>query len=128
MDERPRLTVEQIKADIAKTGLELVCDVWFEGVEYDEDGNRRIGAVCGCPMAIHYAAAIVDDEAWFGPVAEAWCSKKFGSDYVTSFTYGFDMGFADPEDITSAEGFADGIAARKALLFAPVEEENSDVA
>lgn len=104
MAEQLRLTVEQIKADIVKTGMTLKAWSWL---------NSKCD--CGCPMGIHAMAN-------GNKIPVDWCHAKFGRAYVDGFTEGFD----DPNNITTFEsrqtGWQDGRNARRMLLpLAPTD-------
>jgi len=101
-----RLTVDQIKLDMEKTGMTLGCELWFSRDD------------CGCPMAIH-AVAKNPNLRRSTEGCEIACIKEFGHDYVRGFTDGFD----DPlQDVRltmiyrSRFGIEDGVAARHTLL------------
>ena len=104
----PRITVEEVREAVEKTGIKLVSGDW---------GNGRVGseACSGCAMTALWLAV------GHGPEinhcsARDWAYRKYGTNYAFGFIDGFDDGYDNIQSNRYVEGVADGKAVRASLI------------
>jgi len=108
-DTLRRITVDEVRAAVEKTGLRPEPGIWLNG-----NGDKP---TCGCALGILAHSQGISLDRPNASIPEAAGLMGLDQEYTEGFISGFDgEKCACPDEPNHALGFTDGLAIRQALL------------